>query len=138
MASTARGGRAWSGGSASVRWPPRWGGARPKAPNLPAYKSLTVGVKHIMSGHASTGGRELQSGIKTTFFDTMTQQEILAAVKHAYSNGRRVGTQYPYDKAAGGFVKKLKVHGPWQGGKVEMFVYATTKELETAYPLWKK
>ena len=94
-----------------------------KAINLPSYKSIKIDMGHIVSGHTSTGGRAIQSGIKDLFPSNMTEKQIKNAVLNAYKNGKKVLTQGD----------RVKIIGKSGSSTIEMWVNTATKIIETAY-----
>ncbi|WP_250149327.1 RHS repeat-associated core domain-containing protein [Flagellimonas sp. 389] len=95
-----------------------------KSIGLPGLKSLTINMKHILSGHVAGGARA--SSIKTLFASNLSPKQIENMIKTAYGNGKRVKTQGD----------RIKVVGQAKDGTViEIWVNKTTKTIETAYPL---
>ncbi|WP_248926740.1 polymorphic toxin-type HINT domain-containing protein [Paenibacillus hamazuiensis] len=93
--------------------------------NLPSYKTIDIGMEHIISGHTSDGSRAKQSGGKTIFPSNMNESQIEQTVREAYKNGSKVQTQG----------ERVLVRGQANGIKVEMWVNRNTKTIETAYPI---
>lgn len=110
-----------------------------KSINLPSWNKLTFkldgdGSIHFLSGH-KVGGNRLKSSAKSgankdVFPEWMSDKQIINAVKEAYNNSRKIKTQ----TADGETIVKLV--GESQGMKIEMYVNVTTKQIETAYPLF--
>ena len=95
-----------------------------KSVNLPALKSLTIDMKHILSGHVAGGSRV--SSIKTLFGSNLSSKQIENMIKTAYKNGKKLKTQGD----------RFKVVGQAEDGTlIEMWVNKVTKVIETAYPL---
>jgi len=99
--------------------------ARLKPVNLPAWRTVAIDMQEVVTGHTSTGQRALQSGIKSIFPDSMGQQQIETAIRHAYRYGKKIGSQGD----------RVQIQGPWNGGTIEMWLNRVTKTIETAYPL---
>ena len=113
--------------------------ARVKPISLPAFEKLTIrveadGTPHLISNHKVDGKGYLQSlkdgGKKDVFPAWMTENQILSAVKKAYKNAKKVGTQIDFETGT----KKVILLGDADGMKVKMYVNLDLKELETAFP----
>ncbi|GAA3622533.1 EndoU domain-containing protein [Flavivirga jejuensis] len=95
-----------------------------KSIGLPGLRSLTINMKHIISGHVAGGVRA--SSIKTLFASNLSHKQIENMIKTAYSNAKRIKTQGD----------RIKVVGQAKDGTViEIWVNKVTKTIETAYPL---
>jgi len=99
--------------------------ARPKAVNLPAWRGVAIDMQEVISRHTSTGQRALQSGMMSLFPDSMGAQQIESAIREAFRYGKKVGAQGD----------RVQIHGPWNGGTIEIWLNRVTKTIETAYPL---
>jgi len=97
---------------------------RVKSVSLPALKSLTVDMTHILSGHVKGGSRV--STMKTLFDSNLSPKQIENMVKAAYKNAKKLKTQG----------NRVKVVGQSDNGTViEMWVNKATKVIESAYPI---
>ena len=116
--------------------------ARVKPISLPKWEKLTFRVDagetkpHFLSGHQEGGGRLAQSvkdgGKKDVFPPTMTDNQIIRTIKTAYNNSKKVGTQVHPRTGE----KVVELIGEADGMKIKMYVNVTTKQLDSAFPLW--
>ena len=98
--------------------------SRPKSPNLPAFKKLTIDMDHIMSGHSPGGGRN-PKGNKSVFYG-MTAEAVRRAIEEAYKVCEKIKTQG--DRVlVRGFSKTYNLI-------IEMWLNIKEKVIETAYP----
>ena len=96
-----------------------------KAVNLPAWKKMSIDMKHITSGHISKGWRTMCEGNKKTLFpEGFSESQVEKIIRQAYRNGKKVR----------GRGDKAVVVGEYEGVKVEMYVNIKEKIIETAYP----
>ena len=96
---------------------------RVKPINLPGWRSISISTSHIASGHMVGGSR---SALKTLFPPGMSEKQVEQAVRQAYRVGERVKTQG----------ERVVVRGQSDGLTIEMWVNATTRTIETAYPVF--
>jgi len=94
-----------------------------KAPNLPAWRRITINMRHIMERHVPGA---LYAEGRTVFPAYMNEKAIERAVREAYRFGRRVGGQG----------ERVIVQGQAAGMTIEMWVNTATNMIETAYPLF--
>jgi len=95
-----------------------------KRVNMPAWKSITILMDHIASGHMVGGARLAPGNTKDVFPKDMSRDQVERAVRHAYRCGEVVGSK-------GG---RVLVRGPFGSGKIEMYVNKITKAIESAWP----
>ena len=95
-----------------------------KAVNLPAWKTIAIDIKHILSGHTLGGSRV--SSLKDLFPSHMSEAQIEKAVREAYRYGEKVSSQG----------ERVMIQGEAAGLKIEMWVNTVTKTIETAYPVF--
>lgn len=93
-----------------------------KAINLPSWRKVGIDIEHIASGHMKGGSRA--SDLKDLFPDYMDTQQIEKAVRDAYKNGEKVGSQNG----------RVIMKGTSDKLTIEMYVNTETKMIETAYP----
>jgi hypothetical protein len=113
---------------------------RVKPINLPAWEKLTFRIDpgetkpHFLTGHKTGENRLVQSqkagGKKDVFPESMTDKQIINAIKTAYNNSKKIGTQV--DLFTG--EKRVELIGQADGMKIKMYVNVTTKTLESAFP----
>jgi len=91
---------------------------------LPAWRKISIDMKHILSGHVAGGSRV--SSLKSLFPEYMNANQIEKAVRHAYKNVfKKIMTQGD----------RVLVQGRTESGIViEMWVNKAKKLIETAYP----
>ncbi|MDX8346148.1 EndoU domain-containing protein [Rossellomorea sp. YZS02] len=91
---------------------------------LPSYKVVKIDINHIADRHMYGGvyskGRDL-------FPKNMTKSQVQSTVKDAYKN------RYKKLQTQG---KNVKVRGKSHNMTIDMWVNTSTKEIETAYPIW--
>jgi hypothetical protein len=96
-----------------------------KAVNLPAWKKMTIDMKHTVSGHIEGGWRTGCKGHKKTLFpDGFSEKQVEKIIRQAYRNGKKVKTQG----------ERVVVIGEYEGIEIQMHVNIKEKIIETAYP----
>jgi hypothetical protein len=91
--------------------------------NLPAWKSISIDMDHIVSGHVAGGLRV--SSIKSIFPEQMSIKQIENAIRQAYRNGEKIHTQGD----------RVLMRGDHGNLHLEMWVNVQTRKIETAYPV---
>lgn len=112
-----------------------------KAVNLPAWSKLNFKLEnggrtiHFLNNHTVNGKGYLQSiaagGRKDLFPERMSDKQIFKAVREAYENSKKVGTQI--DPISGDKIVELIGHSS-DGMKIRMYINLTLKQLDTAFP----
>ena len=98
--------------------------SKPKSPNLPAYKKLSLDMDHIMSGHYPGGGRN-PKGKKSVFYG-MTVDAVRRAIEEAYKVCEKNQTQ--------GNNVLVRGYSETYNMVIEMWVNIKDRIIETAYP----
>ena len=98
--------------------------SKPKSPNLPAYKKLSLDMDHIMSGHYPGGGRN-PKGKKSVFYG-MTVDAVRRAIEEAYKVCEKIQTQ--------GNNVLVRGYSETYNMVIEMWVNIKDRIIETAYP----
>ncbi|MER7754510.1 polymorphic toxin-type HINT domain-containing protein [Kitasatospora sp. NPDC097643] len=99
-----------------------------KPVNLPGWRNINVKMEHILDGHTAGGTRYQQSNIKTKFPDEWSPKKIESTVRKAYKGATMAGpSQGP----------RVFLRGKAEGLEIEMWVNKETREIETAYPVWR-
>ena len=98
--------------------------AKPKSPNLPSYKKLTLDKNHILSGHSAGGGRGGPN--KDRFPDWMKWPMIQKAIEEAYNTSKKLQAQ--------GDRVFLQGYSKTYERIVQMWVNLKNKVIETAWP----
>jgi RHS repeat-associated protein len=93
-----------------------------KAVNLPSWRKIGIDIEHIASGHMKGGSRV--SDLKNLFPEYMDTEQVEKAVREAYKNGAKVGSQN----------ERALIQGTSNDLTIEMWVNTKTKTIETAYP----
>ncbi len=93
-----------------------------KAINLPAWRHVTVNMKHIAERHIAGG--PLTAG--KTVFPGMDQTSVMRAVRQAYESSAKAGVQG---------TDRVKLVGEGSGLTIEMWFNKVTKTIESAYPI---
>lgn len=112
-----------------------------KAINLPSWSKLTFKLEndgktiHFLHNHTVNGKGYQASmkagGRKDVFPANMTDRQIFKAVREAYENSKKVGTQD--DLITGDKIVELVGYSN-DGMKIRMYVNVTRKQLDTAFP----
>jgi len=97
--------------------------------SLPSVKKITINMEEVRSGHMEGGYRLEQSraagGNKDVFPAWMNERQVEAAIKEAYQNATKIGTQGE---------ERVFLRGQGGGMTIEMVLNKVTKVIETAYP----
>jgi hypothetical protein len=112
-----------------------------KAINLTAWAKLSFKLEndgktiHLINNHTLTG-KGYQSSIKMggkkdVFPANMTDKQIFRAVREAYENSKKVGTQI--DNKTGDKIVELIGYSK-DGMEIRMYINVTKKQLDTAFP----
>lgn len=99
-----------------------------KAANLPNWRTISIDMTHVISGHTPTGARIMPDSNKTFFPTTMSDRDIERAIRQAYRYGERVRSQ-----EQGGQTRVL-MRGYANNTPIMMWVNVTLKKIESAYP----
>ncbi|MEN9365832.1 MAG: hypothetical protein RL489_190 [Pseudomonadota bacterium] len=92
--------------------------------NMPAWKSISIDMVHIASGHMAGGARLAPGNTKDVFPKEMSRDQVQRAVRDAYRCGEVLQSQGD----------RVFVRGPYGNGKIEMWVNKVTKTIESAWP----
>lgn len=94
-----------------------------KPVNLPGWRSVSIDMEHVASGHMAGGARV--SSKKTLFPESMTAVQVERAVRQAYRYGQRISSQGD----------RVLVRGEYDGIRIDLWINTTTRTIETAYPI---
>lgn len=111
------------GAFAIGQWLQRRLGAAAKPINLPAWRRITVNMRHIADRHM-VGGPHTAG--RTVFPSTMSEVGVMRAVREAYESSRKIGVQGN---------DRVKLLGDGGGLKIEMWFNKATNTIESAYPI---
>jgi RHS repeat-associated protein len=93
-----------------------------KAVNLPAWKTVTIDLEHVLERHTAEGSRTSEAASK---FVGMTASGIESAIRQAYRHSEKIGVQGD----------RVLLRGTAGKLMIEMWLNKTTKTIETAYPV---
>jgi RHS repeat-associated protein len=100
----------------------------------PALKGIDI--DHIYSNHHPSGAGAQQSGNKDLFPESWTKNDIMSALRQAWTSRQRIQTREART-AEGDYYTTIKYRGydPGSGRTIEMRFNAETGIMETAYPV---